>query len=90
MATQMTPRSAEALALKALEFLANSPDNLSGFLAATGINGYDLRERVEEPAVLAAVIDFMLKNEGLLVEFCDTTSIRAREIHLASHVLSNL
>ncbi len=86
----MTPNAAEALALKALEFLANSPDNLEMFMAATGINGDELRARLEEPTVLAAIIDFMLKNEGLLVEFCDTTSIRAREIHLASHVLSNL
>ena len=86
----MTPNAAEALALKALEFLANSPDNLEMFMVATGINGDELRARLEEPTVLAAIIDFMLKNEGLLVEFCDTTSIRAREIHLASHVLSNL
>lgn len=86
----MTPNAAEALALKALEFLANSPDNLEMFMAATGINGDELRERLEEPTVLAAIIDFMLKNEGLLVEFCDATSIRAREIHLASHLLSNL
>jgi len=86
----MTPNAAEALALKALEFLANSPDNLEMFMAATGINGDELRARLEEPTVLAAIIDFMLKNEGLLVEFCDTTSIRAREIHLASHLLSNL
>jgi len=86
----MTPNAAEALALKALEFLANSPDNLEMFMAATGINGDELRARLEEPTVLAAIIDFMLKNEGLLVEFCDAASIRAREIHLASHVLSNL
>jgi len=86
----MTPNAAEALALKALEFLANSPDNLEMFMVATGINGDELRARLEEPTVLAAIIDFMLKNEGLLVEFCDAASIRAREIHLASHVLSNL
>lgn len=86
----MTPDTAEALALKALEFLANSPDNLDGFMAATGINGDELRERVEEPTVLAAVIDFMLKDERLLVEFCDTASIKPRDLHLASHVLSNL
>ena len=75
----MTPQSAEALALKALEFLVNSPDNLDGFMAVTGINGFELRERVEEPTVLAAVVDFMLKNEGLLIEFCNTASIRPRE-----------
>jgi hypothetical protein len=90
MAGQMTPQSAEALALKTLEFLANSPDNLDGFLAVTGINGYELRERAEEPVVLAAVVDFMLKNEGLLIEFCDTASIRSRDVHAALHVLTNL
>jgi hypothetical protein len=86
----MTPHSAEALALKALEFLANSPDNLDVFLSATGVNGSELLERAEEPAVLAAVVDFMLKDEGLLLEFCDTASIRPRDVHAALHVLTNL
>lgn len=86
----MTPQSAEAQALKALEFLANSPDNLEAFLAATGINGYELRERIEEPAVLAAVIDFVLRNEQLLTDFCDTASIRPRDVHVAHHVLAEL
>lgn len=86
----MTPKSAEALALKALEFLANSPDNLDAFLAATGINGYELRERVEEPAVLAAVIDFVLRNEQLLTDFCDAASIRPRDVHVAHHLLTEL
>ncbi len=90
MATLMTPDAAEALALKALEFLANSPDNLDGFMAITGINGDELRARLEEPAVLAAVLDFMLKNEGLLVEFCDTASIKPRDVHIAAHVLTDL
>lgn len=86
----MTPDAAEALALKVLEFLANSPDELEGFMATTGINADELRERLEEPTVLAAVTDFILKNEGLLVQFCDAASIKARDIHMASHVLSNL
>ena len=90
MAPQMTRQSAEALALKALEFLANSPDNLGVFLSATGVNGSELLERAEEPAVLAAVVDFMLKDEGLLIEFCDTASIRPRDVHAALHVLTNL
>jgi hypothetical protein len=90
MAFQMTAPSPDALALKALEFLANSPDNLDEFLAAAGINGLELRERIEEPAVLASVVDFILKNEGLLMEFCDTASIRPRDVHAAQHALSNL
>lgn len=86
----MTPQSAEELALKALEFLANSPDNLGVFMGATGVNGSELLERAEEPAVLAAVVDFMLKDEGLLIQFCDTASIRPRDLHAALYVLSNL
>lgn len=86
----MTPQSAEELALKALEFLANSPDNLGVFLGATGVNASELLERAEEPAVLAAVVDFILKDEGLLLEFCDTASTRPRDVHAALHVLSNL
>jgi hypothetical protein len=90
MAFQMTPASAEAIALKALEFLANSPDSLGLFMTITGVNADELRARAEEPVVLAGLLDFLLKNEGLLIEFCETASIRSRDVHAALHVLSNL
>ena len=40
-----------------------------------------------EPEVLAAVLDFLLRNEALLVDFCDSTSIAARDVHMAHHLL---
>lgn len=86
----MTPDTAETLALKALEFLINSPDPLDSFMSASGINAGDLKDRLGEPAVLAEVLDFMLRNEPLLIEFCENSSARARELHLAHHVLTNL
>lgn len=86
----MAPDLAEAIALKALKFLAESPDNLNGFQAASGINGLDLRNRIEDPQLLAGVIDFLLKNEELLIGFCQKTSTRPRDVHLCQRVLSNL
>jgi len=86
----MTPDTAEVLALKALEFLINSPDPLESFLSASGINPGDLKDRLGEPAVLAEVLDFMLKNEPLLIEFCENAPGRARDLHHAHHVLTNL
>lgn len=86
----MAPESAEILALKTLEFLANSPDNLSAFLASTGINSYELRSRIGDPALLAAIVDFVLRNEEVLTEFCDAASVRPRDVHIAHQVLSDL
>jgi len=34
------------------------------------------------------VLDFLLTHEGLLVGFCDATSIPARDVHMARHVLA--
>lgn len=83
----MTPAAAETIALKALVHLSQAPDDLGRFLAGSGLDPAELKARAQEPELLAAVLDFFLTNEPLLVAFCDADSIDAREIHIARHVL---
>ncbi|HXC56214.1 MAG TPA: DUF3572 domain-containing protein [Rhizomicrobium sp.] len=83
----MTPQSAQTLALKALGFVANSQGGLERLMELSGLDLPTLRERAGEPEILASLLDFLLADEGLLVDFCDAEKIDARAVHMARHVL---
>jgi hypothetical protein len=82
-----TTEDAQILALKALGFIVNSAETLERFMALSGLDAATLRARAAEPEMLVAVLDFLLANEGVLVDFCETASIDARTVHLARYVL---
>ena len=82
-----TPEEAQVLALKALAFIVNSEETLGRFMALSGLDGASLRARAGEPELHVALLDFLLADEGLVVEFCETASVDARAVHLARYVL---
>ena len=87
MAGRMTSEHAQTLALKVVAFLVDSPDARERLLELSGLDAASLRERAEEPDVLVAFLDFLLSNEGLLVDFCHAESTDARAVHMARHLL---
>ena len=88
MALKPTPDQAATIALKALGYLADFEQELHRFLDLSGASAATLRARADEPEFLGAVLDFLLTHEELLVGFCDATSIPARDVHTARHVLA--
>jgi len=80
-------QSAETMALNALGFLADSPDKLERLMAQSGVDLATVRERAGERDFLAAVLDFLMANEDLLVDFCHTTGTAPKAVHLACHKL---
>jgi len=83
----MTTASAEIVALKALGFLAESPAALDRFLAETGADILILRDRAAEPEFLAAVMDFLLTDDGLLQGFCESELLEPRTFHMLRRAL---
>ena len=81
------PQSAEILALKALTFLGNSEDGLVRFLGQADMQPGELAARAEEKGVQAAILDFLLADEALLLAFCEDESLQPRDVHLAKHRL---
>jgi hypothetical protein len=88
MAGRTPAPDAETLALKALTFLAYSPDDLARFLNLSGIAPTDLRARAGDRDVLAATLDFLLSHEQLLIRFCVSEMVDAKAVHLARDRLS--
>jgi hypothetical protein len=84
---KFAPKEAETLALEALAFVAGSTIDLARFVENSGIAPDELRTRAEEPAVLAAVLAFLLSDDERLLAFCAEQGIEPKKIHGAEHAL---
>ncbi len=62
---------AETLALNALVWTLGDDDRAGRLLAVTGIDPAGLRERLRDPAVLGATLQFLLAHEADLVACAD-------------------
>lgn len=68
---KLTADSAEAVALKAVAFIAADDQLLTRFVGLTGCGLDDLRARVADRAFLGAVLDFVLGDEATVVAFAE-------------------
>jgi Protein of unknown function (DUF3572) len=80
----MTKRSydpretAEIVAIQALSFVAGDAERLGQFLAETGIGPETLRSAAKDPGFLAGVLDFLLRNEAVLMAFADSSHLEPK------------
>ena len=77
----------ETVALNALAFVAGQPDLISRFVANSGMPSDDLRESAGEPAVLCALLDFVLSNDQTTLAVSAAQGIDPQALHLARHKL---
>ncbi len=64
---------AEAVAVRALGFIASDPELLPRFLAITGIEANSVRRAAREPGFMAGVLQFILAHEPTLMRFAEET-----------------
>jgi Protein of unknown function (DUF3572) len=83
----MQPAAAETLALKALGHLAENGDALVRFLALSGLDLEDLRQRAADREMLAAVMDFLLSDDSLCAAFLEAEALPAQSLHAARRAL---
>jgi hypothetical protein len=82
-----TREAAEMLAIQALAFIAEEPERLNGFIAASGIALAQIRQAASEPGFLAGVLEHMLGNENLLLAFAQSSGIDPSEVARGASVL---
>jgi hypothetical protein len=80
---------AEMMAAQALAFLAQEPQRLARFLALTGIELAELRERAGTPEILAAVLSHLTGDESLLLTFAAETQLAPESIPAALALLQD-
>lgn len=78
---------AEALALKALEYLVGDDELMPIFMGSTGASVDDLREGAADPVFLGAVLDFLMMDDQWLIRFCDANGLAYDRIYPARQAL---
>lgn len=66
---------AQDLAVEALGFLANDEEQLSRFLSVFGLGPENLRAAASEPGFFAAVLDYICKDDSLVLTFAANAGI---------------
>ncbi len=72
--------SAHALALQALAFIVSEPETAGGFLAQGGLSPDELAARAGDPDLLAAVMDFILSEDRLVLDFAAAAGVAPEKI----------
>lgn len=83
----MSPDRAATVALLALGWLAGNEALAPVFLGATGASADDLRARVDDPAFLASVLEFVTMDDAWITAFCDANGLRYEEPLAARYAL---
>ncbi|OJW51037.1 MAG: hypothetical protein BGO67_11930 [Alphaproteobacteria bacterium 41-28] len=83
----MKSEQAETIALQALSFLVRDDKLLSHFLMTTGLTPQELKKRIREPDLLGGVLDAILSNDTILLDFCNATSLSPETIVMARRAL---
>jgi hypothetical protein len=71
----VTASQAEVIALRLVAWIVADDDIRDRFTALTGCGIDDLRSRLEEPAFLGSVVDFVLANEADVLAFAENAGV---------------
>jgi len=76
--------AAEYIAIKAIEYFAANPESLGSFLAHAGVGPGDLKSAMTDPKTssefLGGVLDYMMMDEKMLLNFAETMGISPPDI----------
>jgi Protein of unknown function (DUF3572) len=80
---------AEIVAIQALNFIAGDPERLGLFLAETGFGPQNLRAAAADPAFLASVLDFVLRDDATVKAFAKASELHPTNVAAAREVLGD-
>lgn len=83
----MTQGDAEDLAVQALGWLASQPEAMSSLLGASGASVEDLRARSGDPDFLGFVLDHVLAEDWMVLDFAENAKIAPQDVLTARAAL---
>ncbi len=84
----MTPDAATSIAISGLQFIAGDEDQISRFIALTGISPDEMRKAAGSQSFLIAVLEFFMGDEPTLLAFTASQNIDPNDIQRALHTFS--
>ncbi|MEO0544234.1 MAG: DUF3572 domain-containing protein [Pseudomonadota bacterium] len=86
--TEKAWESDEALAGAALSWIAADGEQISRFMALTGIEPDQIRAAASQPGFLSGVLEFLMGHEPTLLRFCEENDIAPQHVQMAYKRLS--
>jgi hypothetical protein len=80
---------AEIVAIQALSFVAGDRERLGVFLAESGIGPETLRTAASDPRFLAAVLDFIMRDDATVKAFAAASQLHPTNIAAAHQALTD-
>lgn len=77
------------VAIHGLAFIAEDQNRTSAFLGKTGVQSGNVAELASDPEFLAGVLDYILGDEPLLLEFCQASGLDPAVPRAARNALPN-
>lgn len=87
--TEVSVYEAEAVALRAVGFLASDQSYMADFLSRSGVSPDALADLIENHEFLTGVLDHLLSDESLLLAFCGNAGIDPSVILPARNALTS-
>jgi hypothetical protein len=84
--SRLSENEAETIALQVLTFLLADPTQISRFFALTGMTPQDLQGVAESRDLQAAILEYLLSDERILLTFCQQAGVDPA-IMAPAHVL---
>lgn len=78
----------QQIAISGLIFLAEDEKRLERFFSLTGIAPDDIRERAKTADFQAAILEYLLADESLLLVFCANKGVKPEEVEPARNQLN--
>ncbi|MEO1701859.1 MAG: DUF3572 domain-containing protein [Pseudomonadota bacterium] len=82
MVKSPTPHD-DAIATAALSWIAADGEQISRFMALTGIEPDHIRAAASQPGFLAGVLEFLLGHEPTLMRFCEENELAPDTVQMA-------
>lgn len=82
----MTPETASDIAISGLQFIAGDSEQLSRFVALSGVSPDEMRSMAQSEAFLVAILDYFLGDEPTLLAFATSANIDPMDIPRAKQV----
>lgn len=84
----MTPDTATSIAISGLQFIAGDEEQLSRFIALTGISPDEMRQAASSDGFLVGVLEFFMGDEPTLLAFTNSQNINPENIRKALYALA--
>ena len=80
--------AAEWVGIHGLSFLAGDAGRLGRFLSLTGVGPREIAAAKDDPQILASVLEYLLGDEPLLLEFAANNNLPPEQVQTAWDILT--